>query len=185
MMSGNLAYKKRLQLLGIGFVLVLFLVYTLALKKTIVAAKDCSAKEEKLALSKQLEKKIGALRLQVAELDNIIGEMPDTSKKVMDLLLENITGFCSENNCILKEIPGTHQAVDANFEIETNFITVQGDFKNLLNLVYLLEQKKKTGGRVASVNFYSKKDFNTKRTALYLTLTVQHFKKRNDAKESS
>jgi hypothetical protein len=184
-MFRNLGYKKKLRFLGIGFLLVLIFIYSFSISDTLDLRNECAEKEQKLVLSRSLENKMLLLRAQTTDLDNIIGEMPDTSRKVMDLLLDNVTFFCSESSSILKEIPGNHTAIDANFEIESNFITVQGTFRNLLNLVYLLEQKKKTGGRVSSINFYSKKDNNTKKTALFLTITVQHYKKRNNVKENT
>jgi Tfp pilus assembly protein PilO len=184
-MLKDLTYKKKLRVLAIGFAGMLFIVYSFALKKTLEVKADCEAKQEKLTLSKNLNEEVVSLKKQLAEMDNVIGEMPDTSKKVMDNLLENITAYCSENNCTLKEIPGTHKAKDANFEIESNLITVQGSFHDLLGLVYLLEQKKKTGGRVSSVQYYSKKDYASKKISLYLTLTVQHYKKYSDVKENT
>lgn len=176
-MFKNLNSRNKLKLLTAGLGLALFLVYFLAVSDTITLARDCSAKEEKLAQSKQLDLEIARLKAQVLSLDARIGGQADTSRKVMDMLLEHISAFCNSQGCVLKEIPTSARAVSNGYEVETYFITVAGTFRQLLDLVYLLEQKKRTGGHITSLLFYSAKNNRTKKTDLYLTLHVQRYKK--------
>ena len=95
----------------------------------------------------------------------------------MDLLLQHITEYCNQRGCVLKEIPAPAAADRNSYRIESSFITLQGSYKDLLELVYLLEQKKKTGGHIASLQFYTIKNNKLKKEELLLTLYVQHYQK--------
>ncbi|HWY38184.1 MAG TPA: hypothetical protein VNY73_06465 [Bacteroidia bacterium] len=176
-MFKNLNSGKKLKWLGAVILLALVLVYFLAIKETLHLAGDCRLKEQKLQQSKQLEQTVVLLRNEIKNLDRQIGSQPDTTRKVMDLLLDNITEYCNSNGCTIKEIPAAAQAVNNGYEIETYFITLEGSFKQLLSLAYLLEQKKKTGGHIASLLFQVTKNNNTKKQELLLTLYVQHYNK--------
>lgn len=176
-MLEKLTGKNKLRLLTGAIVLVLMLVYFLAIKETIVLASDCRQKETKLIQSKNLKEKTNLLRLQIKNIDKQTGGQSDTTKKVTELLLENITEYCSKTGCSIKEIPSAAYASRNGYLIESSFITLEGSYKELLELVYLLEQKKRTGGHIASVQFYTVKNNKQKKQELLLTLFVQHYKK--------
>lgn len=176
-MFKNLDSGKKLKLLGAIILLGLVLVYFLAVRETIQLAKACSEKEDKLHQSKQLDQSMVLLRNEIRSIDSQIGSQPDTTRKVMDLLLDNITEYCSSNGCTIKEIPASAHAINNGYETETYFITLEGSFRELLNLVYLLEQKKKTGGHITSLQFFLNRVNNTKKKELLLTLYIQHYNK--------
>ena len=176
-MFKDLNSALKLKLLGGGVLLSLLLVYFLAIRDTLNIRSDCKVKKIKLTESKRLDEKIGALRNQIKTLDIQIGNQPDTTKKVIDLLLDYVTEYCSNSGCQIKEIPTSAKALSNGYEVETYFVTLSGPYNDLLNLVYILEQKKKTGGHIASLLFSVLKNNNTKKQELLLTLYVQHFKK--------
>jgi hypothetical protein len=60
--------------------------------------------------------------------------------------------------------------------VETSMFVVEGNFSNLLNLIYILEQKHPVG-RVSSVSFQSKRDLKTLQLTLSATIYVQSIKK--------
>ena len=176
-MFKKLNSRSRLRLLAAGIGMLLVLVYVLALQETIGVIGACGEKEERLARSKQLEQEIAGLKLQVRNIDMRVGSQADTTRKVMDLLLEHISDYCNSQGCVLKEIPATAKAMSNGYEVETYFITLSGNFRQLLDLVYVLEQKKKTGGHITSLLFYSVKNNRTKKPDLHLTIHVQRYKK--------
>lgn len=176
-MLDKLNSKNKLRLLGGTILLCLLLVYFLAIKETITLASECRVKEQKLQQSKGLNEKTALLRAQIKNLDRQTGGSTDTTHKVMDLLLDHITEFCNGTGCALKEIPSAVTAIRNGYRIESCFITLGGSYKQLLDLVYLLEQKKKTGGHIASIQFYTVKNNKLKKQELLLTLYIQHYKK--------
>lgn len=178
-MFKNFTYKQKLKLLLPVTVVSLFLIYVLGLSKTLALRSEIKEKQEKLILSKDVNSKIGAVRSKIAYIDDIVGNDLDSTKSVMDIILENITTYCSAHDCTVREIPVFHSASDRNFDIDTYFITIEGNYHNLLNLVFEMEQKKKSGGRLSSVLFFTRKNNTTKKLSLELTLYIQQYNKIN------
>ena len=176
-MLKSLTYQQKLKWLGIVAILSFVIVYTLAVKKTFEEKSTCEEKQKTLEFSKDLDNKLAQIKMELVKLERVTGQKPDSSKKVIALLLESISEYCNKNGCILKEIPRPIYSKDPNFDIETNVITVEGDYAQLLNLLYLLEQKEKSGGRLSSLYFSTKKNNNTKRINLELTMYFQEFNK--------
>ncbi|HEY1040515.1 MAG TPA: hypothetical protein VGF30_13970 [Bacteroidia bacterium] len=179
-MFKNLTYQKKLKLLGPLALVALLLVYLLGFKKTFAIRSEIIAKQEKLATAKDLDAKLGVIRSKLQKIDDVIGNDPDSTSKVIDVILEDITTYCNAQGCTLREIPVMHQASDANFDIDTYFITIEGPYNKLLSLVYQLEQKKKNGGRLSSCLFFSRKNNTTKKLSLEATLSIQQYNKRNE-----
>ncbi|MDP2384979.1 MAG: hypothetical protein Q8M29_01290 [Bacteroidota bacterium] len=177
-MFKDLTYQKKLKLLAPLAIVALLLVYFLGIKKTISLRSEIKEKQEKLIQAKDIDTKVSLIRSKLKKIDNLIGSDMDSSSKVIDVILEDITTYCSEQGCTLRDIPLMHEASDNNFDIETYFITVEGSYKQLLNLVYLLEQKKKSGGRLSSCLLYSKKNNATKKLSLEATLYIQQYNKK-------
>ena len=177
-MFKDLTYQRKLKLLAPLAIVVLLLVYFLGIKKTLSLRSEIKEKQEKLIQAKDIDGKVSLIRTKLKKIDNLIGNDMDSSSKVIDVILEDITTYCSEQGCTLRDIPTMHEAADANFDIETYFITVEGSYKQLLNLVYLLEQKKKNGGRLSSCLLYSKKNNATKKLSLEATLYIQQYNKK-------
>ena len=177
-MFKDLTYQKKLKLLGPLALIALMLVYFLGIKKTINLRSDIKEKQQKLILAKDLDGKVSLIRAKLKKIDKLIGNDMDSSSKVIDVILEDITTYCNTQGCTLREIPVMHEASDANFDIETYFITVEGPYKQLLNLIYLLEQKKNGSGRLSSCLLYSKKNNATKKLSLEATLYIQQYNKK-------
>ncbi|MCD6067955.1 MAG: hypothetical protein K0S33_2781 [Bacteroidetes bacterium] len=180
-MLKGMTYQRKLRLLLPVAIAALLFVYLFGLKKTFATRSDIRDKKEKLALSKDVNAKMSLVKAKLNSIDNMIGQKPDSSKKVIDIILEDVTTYCNNEGCTLKEIPEMHHAEDKNFRIETYFITVEGDYRKLLNLVYLLEQKKKSGGRLSSCTLYTRKNNQTKKLSLESTLYIQQYDKKNEA----
>lgn len=180
-MLNGLTYQKKLKLLAPVAIVAILLVYFLGIKKTLAIRSDINEKKEKLALAKDLNGKVSLIRTKLKRIDELVGNDMDSSKKVIDVILEDITSYCNTQGCTLRDIPEVHKASDANFDIETYLITVEGNYKQLISLVYLLEQKKKSGGRLSSCQFYSRKNNATKKLSLEATLYIQQYNKKQDA----
>ena len=177
-MLRELTYQKKLKLLGPVAILALLLVYILGFKKTLNLRAEINAMKDKLTVAKDLDSKVSLIRGKLKKIDELIGSDTDSSDKVIDVVLEDITHYCNTEGCTLREIPQAHTASDANFYIETYFITIDGTYKQLLNLIYLLEQKKKSSGRLSSCLFHSKKNNATKKLSLEVTLYIQQYNKK-------
>ena len=150
--------------------------YTVALKKTILVRQEYKALEKQLQLAKDAPLKAARLEKQLAELSHFPGDKQKTEINVQQNLLGVISNYCQSNNIVLREFPKTVHAEEKDLQIETNVFVIEGGFSRLLQFVYLLEQKDKIG-RIASVQFQTKKDYKTKSLSLTAMIYVQSLKK--------
>ncbi|MDQ3191763.1 MAG: hypothetical protein M3Q58_09225 [Bacteroidota bacterium] len=175
-MLKQLTYKKRNLLLISGMVLFSIVIYISPIKKTIDLHTQCNELEEKLLLANNSSSQLSLLQKQLHEVEDIFGDKGETYNNYQQNLLEIISNYCSLNNVILREFPTPIILNEQEFSVETNVVVVDGSFSNILNLIYLLEQKKKTG-KISSLQFNSKKNFKTKQLGLSASLYIQNVKK--------
>lgn len=158
------------------------MVYFLAIEKSIVVAGEYRILKEQVQMASDAPRKITELQKQLAEIDHDMEKEQRTTVNVQEALLGFITNYCQNNKLILREFPKTIHINEKDFLIETNVFTVEGGFLKILPMIYLLEQKNKIG-KIASVNFQTKKDFKTKNLALTATIYLQNVSKNKQKKD--
>ncbi len=175
-MLQNLTYKKKYYLLLAFTALFAVLAYKWAFSKTITLYVQNRQLENRVKEADNAPARFSALRSKLSAINHVIEtRQTDSVQGVHDFLLATLSRYCKENNTVLKSFPETSVYRQGDFEIETNSFTVQGDFISLLKLVYLLEQKERTG-KVSSVVFQSGKDNDLQRTVLTATVYLQTVK---------
>jgi len=177
----NLTYKKKNLLLLIVAVLVGFMVYFLAVKKTAAAYSEFNENKIRVEqaasaplLAEQMEKELIVMDSKIASQNNHY-------ENVDEALLSLITTYCQNHHAVLREFPETSYSEDGELSIETRQFRIGGNFFTLINLVYLLEQKYNLG-KLVSVNYQLKKDFKTKEMQLTATIFLQNIKKKSHEK---
>ncbi len=175
-MFKNLTYKKKNQLLLAGAILFAVMMYSFAIKRTVVVYRECNVLEAQMKLAHDAPLKAAMLERKLAEMDHLPGEQQKGDVNVQQNLLGVITNYCQNNNVILREFPKTIQTEEKDLLVETNVFVIEGGFSKLLQFVYLLEQKNKIG-RIASVQFQTKRDYKTKTLSLTAMIYVQSIKK--------
>jgi hypothetical protein len=167
----NLTYKQKNRFLLIGIVLLAFISYRMAFRNTINVCSGINSLEEQLKLADHAPQKVAGLQARLAGMDQVLGRSQSEST-----LLGVVTDYCQKNNVALREFPKTIEKTQGEYQVETNFFVIEGGFIKLLELLYLLEQKNRVG-KVASVNFSTKKDYKTKALNLTAIIYVQNVKK--------
>ena len=180
-MFKNLTYKQKNRLLIAGAILMAYIAYALAIKKTITAYNQCNEATKQIELAQNAPMMADQLEKQLSQMDSKIGNQNTNGQNKEQALLELVTNYCQNNHAVLREFPETTLADQGNMTIETNLFVVEGSFPTLINLVYLFEQKNKLG-KVASVHYQLKKDFKTKEMALTATIYLQNIKKKEHEK---
>lgn len=174
-MLKNLTYKQKN--IGLGCLAVLFalVAYLGAVKNTVALYSSCNDLENKLAQIEDAPRQLAYIEKQLKEFELIFGKADTLEKEYQPYILETVSNYCNANNIILKEFPKPFVFTEQDFNIETNKITVEGDFIELLNLAYLVEQKKKLG-KISSLHFqtFTRNKENTKQTYLSSTIYLQH-----------
>jgi hypothetical protein len=164
--STTLSYRKKNLYLVIACLLSAILVYFLAIKRTLVL-KDMTAQlEQKVASGNeinQLKAKWKALgsRLKAGE------------KEEGGRLIEAVSNLCQEKQLRLHSFPKPDIHHVAGLDIATSRFVVEGDYRNLLELLYELE-KSVSSGKVASIAFTVSDNPKSRKRELDLTIFWQN-----------
>ena len=159
-MLKQLSYKQKSQALLFGSFLLLVLIYTISIKPTLNLHRDIRMLTTKSAQAVEAPAQIRKIR---KELDQLQGSTINLNNK--EALLGEITRFCEENNLLIVNLPIASTYEEGNYEVESRELDVQGSFKDVLELVYLIEYQKSLGV-ISSLSFISKKDLRTKKKRL-------------------
>lgn len=172
-MWGKLTYKNKCIVICAGFLAFLLIGYRVSFSKTFELKSEIKEKETKLSWLKEKEKEIPFLQ---SGLDMIEEVCSNDTGSVRDKLTSFISDFSEQNACTVTEIPVNSFYTNEGLAIQTNSFIIKGNFHNLLTLIFELEKTHKYNARIMSAQFYSNKDFQTKRKQLYLKLITQSFK---------
>ncbi|MDB5274739.1 MAG: hypothetical protein JWO58_3106 [Chitinophagaceae bacterium] len=179
----KLTYQQKNKVLTIGYVVFLFLVYQLAISKCWELYSQNATLEEKLVTAKDSYQNKEELEKRQEKLNHHISSFFVDSLKHQEYLLETISTYCHQHQLLIKDIPPVTEYREDDFEVGTHRMVIEGSFIPLLKLVYLLEQKNKSG-RVSSVCFSSKYDTKRKKEVLSLILYIQNIQVYANEKES-
>ena len=165
----TLTWKKKNRLLLLGVVLLLWTVYTFALRNTISARSECRTLQAKLDSSADAPQRLLQLKEELRELETITS---DSGSSVHEQLLSVVTNYCEQHQLTLRDFAAPVRYHSEAWTVETHPVTVEGNYISLLQLVHRLEQEK--NGKVVSVDFHSKRDIKTQSLALLVTIYVQN-----------
>lgn len=167
------SYKQKLKMLVIAAVILLLLCYRFSVSRTI--AEKRAYKEQKQAAGLQ-EGNVVSLQLLESKnrmlnkmLEQFVLDTLDESKNLLGI----VSNYCNEHELDLKEYKPNPVNQADSLKILTRNITVEGSFRDCLQLVYNLETKYKAG-RVSSVIYKSFEDPSTAKTYLNCTIYVQN-----------
>jgi hypothetical protein len=178
MKNKALTYKKKNQYLGIGTVLFFIVIYLLVISNTVnlyVTNKELRAK---LQDAESAPGKRNGLKKKLDKFNNSLSTYIADSLKNREFILTLVSDFSQKNHITLKEVPPAITSFEKGFTIETNMIIAEGNYIDLLKLVYEIEQKNKVA-RPVSVNFQKAFDFKRKKDVLTLTLYLQNIRMNN------
>ncbi len=159
-MLKQLTYKQKTKALLFGSFLLLALIFTISIKPTLNLYREIGMLTSKSAQAKEAPVQIMKIK---NELNQLQGNTFNLNNK--EALLSEITRFCEENNLLIVNLPIANTYEEGNYEIESRELDVQGNFKDVLKLVYLIEYEKSLGV-VSSLSFLTKKDLRTKKKRL-------------------
>jgi hypothetical protein len=172
-MFKNLPYKKKLKILGIVFILVMFICYKLAFSKTIEQYSSFKTQYKLNASLNNQGSSFQTLKMKERKINEFFNQFVlDTIQNEKNFLF--VCGeFCKTNNIKIKEYTPYNISTGSNLKTVTKSVTVEGDFRSILNLIYYLETQKKIG-HLISANFKSNEDPRDKSTKLNSTIYIQN-----------
>jgi hypothetical protein len=181
----NLSYRTKSKYLLVGGLIFLLLAYMLAFSKTVNLYIENSNLKKKLIIAEEAPEKRRLMEVKSNVLKEKLSSYFADSLRDKDHLLEVVSYFCQKNNLLLKKFPNEEFYEEKEFIVGTTEMKIEGNFINLLKLLYLLEQKEAVG-RVSSSSFDMVFDNKRKKNVLVLTIYLQTLKiKTNKVKEEN
>lgn len=181
-MFKKLTYKVKLRLLLAGSLLSLWVFYTSFVADSFDLYEQQSSLKDSLKTLENAPEQLNLLSSKLKRLEKKAGLSSKTDvTDIQQSLLGITTKYCNENNCIIRSIPSISATKEKDISVETHIFSIEGSYKNLLQLVYLLEQKYQVG-KVSSVLFRAETDNKSKKRFLQATYFIQHISKVKDEK---
>jgi len=173
-MFKNLTYKKKFYAVIGGFILLSLASYKKTYKQVFSAKSELQNVEKKLASNNTSQSEIYNLENDIAKLDNIIGGHTSNPTHVQQLIFDFVSNSMPSVNLI--SMDDVHMYSNDEFLIYTNQLELEGSYKDLMQLLYDVERNF-TSSRVVSNVIYSKKNYRTNATKLYLKIILQNYEK--------
>ena len=169
--------SKNILLIAVAIVIG-FILYSFAIKTTLTLRQESIELKNQLQQDSDAPSKANDLKKKLIEIDKAIGSCQKIHIDIQQALLGIVTDYCQKTNSILREFPKSISTKEKGVLIETNVFVLEGEFTKLLRLIYVLEQKNKLG-KIVSVKFRTKKDFQTKNICLISAVYLQNMRKNN------
>ena len=90
-------------------------------------------------------------------------------------LLERLTAFCRDHDLLIKSFPEAILLSEGVYQVITNQFELEGSYSDMVQLVYLLEEKEKLGN-ISSIKFYLYKDKIKKKELLRSHIILRNLK---------
>lgn len=166
--------KNKNILFVVGFMLSLFVAYQLAFSKTIDIKEQVNRLEEQNIGSKELAVITASLRQREKNADSILQKNNIKSNSVQNNLLEFLNNSSLKNDFAIADFKEPHTIRDNNLTTTSFQFTIKGSFKELLKVIYNLEQNYNFGS-ITHVNFEKKRDYRKQRDYLECFVVVESF----------
>jgi len=168
-MFSQFSNKNKLLILGIGSVLFLLLAYQLAIGKTVALYQK----------SKELEKNLAGSESIAQEIITLQQKRNKSAKKQEQFdeewIFEVVTELCSKLDITIADLQQGEHFEYEQTEVITHQILLKGAYKNILQVMFAIEQEFKIGA-IISTNFYKQKNRATKQEELYCHLYLRNIK---------
>lgn len=167
-----MSYKKKNIILLCGSIILLFLSYQLAFKETFAILKKNENLQTQLVDIDNAPKEIKKLE---NELNLVEGNSKILYSGVLQFrenLLSEMTQLSAKYNINIISFPEYFLDEKAEFALTTSPIILEGEFKNLHQLIDNFERNK-SSGKISAANFKLEKMHRSKKKKLLLTLYIQ------------
>lgn len=171
----NWTYKQRNIALLAGAVLLLVVGYVAAFGKTYHLLMENRRLEAQSHIAGNVDEQILFLKKRLSQLEAFYASTNVSATSHHEEILKQVSSFCQQNNLLVREFPPAVHYDETKYLIETNQVTVEGSFKDIVRLVYNLEQVNKAG-RVATVSFEAGPDRKTRQYRLAANIVLHNIK---------
>lgn len=175
-MFKELSHKRKFILVVVVILLLFLAVYKKTYRPLFQIQNQLAQSEINANNGVNPQQTIFNLQNELFVLNKVIGGT-ENHTLIQKQILEFITQHSSKSTSVYK-ISDTHKYSDVAKKITTytNKVQLKGKYEDLLKLMYTIE-KEFTASKIVSANFFSKKNYRTNRTELFLELYFQNYGK--------
>jgi hypothetical protein len=152
-------------LLILGFIAVLFLCYQVSIKKTFALKTEITKLNDSISRYEYLSKESQNLKAKESYFDSILSTNNLKNISIQNNILEDLNTLSEKKGFSIIGFNEPHSISENGINISSYAFTVQGDFNDILELIYHFEQETNLG-KISHVNFEKKKNY--RRNSNYL-----------------
>lgn len=166
--------KTKNILLAVGFIILLFISYKLAISKTLELKNEYNTLKKEELLFKNTPKQLSLLKQKQKYYDSLLNKYQIQGGSIQNNLLKTINTFSKKNNIKVVNFKEPHSFKHNEVIVKTYQFSLEGRYNDILNLIYHLEQRTKFG-EVINLNFEKKKNFRTGKYYLQAHVLLKSF----------
>lgn len=166
--------KQKNIALIIGFISILILCFQLAINKTLQQKKQYNTLEKQELLFKNAPKQLSLLKQKEVYYDSLLTKYQLDGSSIQNNLLKVINAFAKDNNLKVVSFLKPHTIVENDLVIKTYEFVIEGNYNDINQLIYQLEQQTKFG-EIINLHFEKKKNFRTGRYYLQARVFLRSF----------
>lgn len=170
-MFDKLSHKRRFFLVLLILVVLTFAVYKKTYRSIFQYKNQLDSSEKLVENTNTSFDKIAVLESELRALDKVVGSSENPALIQQKILQFITTGKFSVS---VVNISDTHKG--KAFTVITNKLVLKGTYEHLLKTIYTIE-KELIASKIISINFFSKKNYRTHKTELFVELYFQNYGK--------
>lgn len=167
-----MSYKKKNIILWVSTLLFFILSWNLAFQETIELSQNIERIENQLSNVDRAPREIAKLESELKQMQGSTKMLYSSVLEMRESLLSEISELSSKYDVSLKSFPEYYIQDKESFELTTSPIVLQGEFKDLIQLMDEFERMN-TSGKVSSAYFNIEESPRTRKRSLFLTLYIQ------------
>ena len=154
---------------------MLFLAWQFAIKPTIKARK-------KNKQYKKVQNRAEGAEVQIIQYQKMLtsydADLENKAAFSRETLLAEVNSFCKNKNIRVNDFADVKMYEEGSYSIQDNELKVQGAFKDMIALIYHLEQESPYY-QIVSVNFNKKRDLRNRKEVLISSIRIRHIENKN------
>lgn len=158
----------------ISFILVLVLGYVFAISNTLEQRQEYNRLKAQEQLFKNAPKQLSLLNQKQQYYDSLLTKYQLDGSSIQNNLLSRITVFAEANELKVIDFLEPHVLIIDGLKINTYEFKVEGQYNDINQLIYELEQNSKFG-EIINLHFEKKKNFRTGKYYLQAKVLLKSF----------
>jgi len=158
----------------VGFIAALIICYQLAIIKTLGQKEHYNTMTKEAVLLKNAPKQLSLLKKKEVYYDSLLTKYQLDGSSIQNNLLKVINRFADDNNLKVISFLEPHVIVNDDLVINTYQFVLEGNYNDIIKLIYQLEQQTKFG-EIINLHFEKKKNFRSGRFYLQARVLLRSF----------